>query len=155
MKNLSYIILILFSTSTFLASQINTEDTFDTVLDMDKDAPYSWVTNFNERNQSPKQRYKNEKTHKLDSTISVSDNYQPSGPFRTRTKRVYKFEKFRDLGFSYVNRSQKDMQKWAQWLYDARIPLIAGELHSHYNLLQAMGGILPPENEVQVFSVST
>ena len=109
MKNLSYIILILLSTSTFLASQINTQDTFDTVLDMDKDAPYSWVTNFNERNQSPKQRYKNEKTHKLDSTISVSDNYQPSGPFRTRTKIVYKFEKFRDLAFIY---DQNDDLLW-------------------------------------------
>lgn len=56
-----------------------------------------------------------------------------------------------DLGFSYDNRSQNDLKKWAQWLFDERIPLIAGELQSHYRLLQTMGEILPTDGSVQAF----
>lgn len=56
-----------------------------------------------------------------------------------------------DLGFSYHNPHQKNMEKWAHWIYQQRIPLIAGELHSHYNLLHAMANILPKDNNTQVF----
>ena len=103
MMKLHYVILLILSSSTFLVSQINMDDPLETFLDMDKSDPHSWVTNYNERNLSPKQIYKNEKTHKLDSTISIFNNYQPSGPIiRSRAKRIYKFEEFRDLSFRYV-----------------------------------------------------
>ncbi len=55
-----------------------------------------------------------------------------------------------DLGFSYHNPEQKDMEHWARWIFKKRIPLIAGELHSHYNLLAAMANILPEDCETQV-----
>lgn len=56
-----------------------------------------------------------------------------------------------DLGFSYDNRSQQEMQTWARWICDERIPLLAGELHSHYGLLQTMGQILPTDGSLQAF----
>ena len=56
-----------------------------------------------------------------------------------------------DLGFSYDNRPQHDLKKWAQWLCDERIPLLAGELQSHYRLLQTMGEILPTDGSLQAF----
>jgi len=55
-----------------------------------------------------------------------------------------------DLGFNYHNPNNQDLAEWAQFLCDQRIPLIAGELHSHYALLQTMGQILPEDAPLQV-----
>lgn len=55
-----------------------------------------------------------------------------------------------DLGFNYHNPNNQNIEAWAQFLCDQRIPLIAGELHSHYSLLQTMGQILPEDAPIQV-----
>ncbi|MGV3525752.1 MAG: GNAT family N-acetyltransferase [Candidatus Sericytochromatia bacterium] len=55
-----------------------------------------------------------------------------------------------DTGFGYDNPHQSALTSWAQWLCDERIPLLAGELHSHYALLQTMGQILPEDGPLQV-----
>lgn len=55
-----------------------------------------------------------------------------------------------DLGFGYANPKQEALEDWARWMCESRLPLIAGELHSHYALLQTMGQILPEDGPLQV-----
>lgn len=50
-----------------------------------------------------------------------------------------------DLGFSYANPNGKNILQWAEFIYKQRIPLLAGELHSHYHLLQNIGNAIPPD----------
>jgi GNAT superfamily N-acetyltransferase len=61
-------------------------------------------------------------------------------------------------GFMCTAQREEDIIAWAKWIYQHKTPLIAGELNTHYRLLQAMGDITPPEGvealcryEIQIF----
>lgn len=61
-------------------------------------------------------------------------------------------------GFGCTAQSEEDITAWAQWIYQNQTPLIAGELNTHYRILQAMGDVIPPNGiealcryEIQVF----
>jgi len=56
-----------------------------------------------------------------------------------------------DLGFCLSKAGQKHLQDWAKLIFQKRIPLIAGELQTHFSLLQQIGNIIPPEEKVEVF----
>lgn len=55
-----------------------------------------------------------------------------------------------DMGFGYHNPNNTNVQAWAAWIADAKLPMLAGELKSHYQLLTTMGEILPAEGPVEV-----
>lgn len=55
-----------------------------------------------------------------------------------------------DMGFGYYNPQQQNLEDWARWIADSRLPMLAGETNSHYALLQKMGEILPEDDPVQV-----
>lgn len=56
-----------------------------------------------------------------------------------------------DMGFGYHNPEQRDLAAWAKTILDARLPMLAGEHHSHYALLQTMGEVIDDNDPVQVF----
>ncbi|MEZ0370085.1 MAG: GNAT family N-acetyltransferase, partial [Candidatus Sericytochromatia bacterium] len=45
----------------------------------------------------------------------------------------------------------QEMATWSRWIAEARLPMLAGELNSHYGLLQKMGDVLPADDPVQVY----
>ena len=55
-----------------------------------------------------------------------------------------------EMGFSFQAKEGADLKPWAKLLYEKRIPLIAGEYHSHFKLLQTIGDIVPEDSPVEV-----
>ncbi len=55
-----------------------------------------------------------------------------------------------DMGFGYHNPSGQHVAEWANLIIQSQLPMLAGELNSHYALLQAMGEILPEDGPVEV-----
>lgn len=56
-----------------------------------------------------------------------------------------------DLGFGFYDPTGQQTEAWARWVCEARLPMLAGETHTHYALLQQMGAIQPEESDVQIF----
>lgn len=56
-----------------------------------------------------------------------------------------------DLGFGYYDPTGMQLEAWANWVSEARLPMLAGETHSHYALLQQMGAQLAEDSPLQIF----
>jgi GNAT superfamily N-acetyltransferase len=55
-----------------------------------------------------------------------------------------------NTGFCLAIEADAPLEDWALWLYENRIPLIAGELNLHFRLLQTIGQVVPATAPTQV-----
>ncbi|MBT9549170.1 MAG: GNAT family N-acetyltransferase [Candidatus Sericytochromatia bacterium] len=55
-----------------------------------------------------------------------------------------------NTGFCLSTATTSSLEPWATWLYENRIPLIAGELGLHFKLLQTIGQVVPETAPTQV-----
>lgn len=56
-----------------------------------------------------------------------------------------------DLGFGFYDPTGLHTETWARWVNQAQLPMLAGEMHSHYGLLQQMGAVQPEDDPIQIF----
>ncbi|MGE3728105.1 MAG: GNAT family N-acetyltransferase [Candidatus Sericytochromatia bacterium] len=55
-----------------------------------------------------------------------------------------------NTGFCLSTATSSPLEHWATWLYENRIPLMAGELDLHFKLLQTIGQVVPDTAPTQV-----
>ncbi|PKL76697.1 MAG: hypothetical protein CVV27_08945 [Candidatus Melainabacteria bacterium HGW-Melainabacteria-1] len=56
-----------------------------------------------------------------------------------------------EMGFCYHNPTGQHLGLWARWIAERQLPMLAGELNSHYALLQTMGDVITEDEPIQIF----
>jgi len=102
MRRYCYVYLLILASFSTNYGQSHTVEIFNDPSDINQSDHYKWVTKFNLQNLKPRGSFKNNKTHKLDSTLTRILNYQGVNSTTTSlTKSIFFLEDHQDIRCTY------------------------------------------------------